>query len=70
LRENNYNTGLRGVLFEAKHYVRMGSAVWLYDWQCFKTCMAAVEEEISTVDQVWDISALFNDPEKGPRPGN
>jgi hypothetical protein len=30
LRENNYNTGLRGVLFEAKHYARMGSAVWLY----------------------------------------
>jgi hypothetical protein len=32
LRENNYNTGLRGVLFEAKHYARMGSAVWLYGW--------------------------------------
>lgn len=32
MRENNYNTGLRGVLFEAKHYARMGSAVWLYGW--------------------------------------
>ena len=38
--------------------------------ECFKTCMAAVEEEISHADQVWDISALFNDPEKGPRSGN
>lgn len=32
VRENNYNTGLRGVLFEARHYARMGSAVWLYGW--------------------------------------
>jgi hypothetical protein len=32
LRENNYNTGLRGVLFDAEHYARMGSAVWLYGW--------------------------------------
>ena len=32
MRESNYNTGLRGVLFEAKHYARMGSAVWLYGW--------------------------------------
>lgn len=32
LRENNYNTGLRGVLFEARHYARMGSAIWLYGW--------------------------------------
>ena len=44
---------------------------YLSGWQeCFKTCMAAVEEEISNADQVWDISALFNDPEKGPRSGN
>jgi len=21
-------------LFEAKHYARMGSAVWLYGWAC------------------------------------
>ncbi len=32
VRENNYNTGLRGVLFEARHYARMGSAIWLYGW--------------------------------------
>jgi hypothetical protein len=32
LRENNYNTGLRGVLFDAGHYARMGAAVWLYGW--------------------------------------
>jgi hypothetical protein len=32
LRENNYNTGLRGVLFDAEHYARMGPAVWLYGW--------------------------------------
>jgi hypothetical protein len=32
LRENNYNTGLRGVLFDAEHYARMGAAVWLYGW--------------------------------------
>ncbi len=32
MREKDFNTGLRGVLFEAKHYARMGSAVWLYGW--------------------------------------
>jgi DNA-binding transcriptional regulator YhcF (GntR family) len=32
MREKNFSTGLRGVLFEARHYARMGSAVWLYGW--------------------------------------
>ncbi|MGD0544525.1 MAG: hypothetical protein ABSB65_08935 [Candidatus Acidiferrales bacterium] len=32
MREKNFSTGLRGVLFEAKHHARMGSAVWLYGW--------------------------------------
>ena len=32
MREKNYSTGLRGVLFEAGHYRRMGAAVWLYGW--------------------------------------
>ena len=32
MREKNYNTGLRGVLFEEQHYARMGSAIWLYGW--------------------------------------
>ncbi len=32
MREMNFNTGLRGVLFEAQHYARMGAAVWLYGW--------------------------------------
>ena len=32
MRGNDYNTGLRGVLFDAKHYARMGPAVWLYGW--------------------------------------
>jgi len=32
MREKNFSTGLRGVLFEAKHYAQMGSAVWLYGW--------------------------------------
>jgi hypothetical protein len=32
MREKNYSTGLRGVLFEARHYSRMGAAVWLYGW--------------------------------------
>jgi hypothetical protein len=32
MREKDFNTGLRGVLFEARHYARMGSAVWLYGW--------------------------------------
>ena len=32
MREKNFNTGLRGVLFEAHHYARMGSAIWLYGW--------------------------------------
>ncbi len=32
MRGKDFNTGLRGVLFEARHYERMGSAVWLYGW--------------------------------------
>ena len=32
MREKNFNTGLRGVLFESRHYGRMGSAIWLYGW--------------------------------------
>ena len=32
MRGKNYSTGLRGVLFEAQHYRRMGAAVWLYGW--------------------------------------
>jgi len=32
MREKNYNTGLRGVLFEERHYARMGAAIWLYGW--------------------------------------
>jgi hypothetical protein len=32
MRGKNYNTGLRGVLFEERHYERMGSAIWLYGW--------------------------------------
>jgi len=32
MRGKNFNTGLRGVLFEARHYERMGAALWLYGW--------------------------------------
>jgi DNA-binding transcriptional ArsR family regulator len=32
MRGKDYSTGLRGPLFEAKHYERMGAAVWLYGW--------------------------------------
>ena len=32
MRGKDFNTGLRGVLFEARHHERMGSAVWLYGW--------------------------------------
>lgn len=32
MREKDFNTGLRGVLFEEKHYARMGAALWLYGW--------------------------------------
>lgn len=32
MRGKNYNAGLRGGLFEAQHYARMGQAVWLYGW--------------------------------------
>jgi hypothetical protein len=32
MRGKNFSTGLRGVLFEARHYERMGAAVWLYGW--------------------------------------
>jgi hypothetical protein len=32
MRGKDYNAGLRGVLFEARHYQRMGAAVWLFGW--------------------------------------
>jgi hypothetical protein len=32
MRGKDYDTGLRGVLFEAPHYQRMGAAIWLYGW--------------------------------------
>ncbi|HKV03486.1 MAG TPA: hypothetical protein VJO53_00105 [Candidatus Acidoferrales bacterium] len=32
MRGKDYNTGLRGVLFEAQHHRRMGAALWLYGW--------------------------------------
>jgi hypothetical protein len=32
MRCKDCNTGLRGVLFEARHYERMGTAIWLYGW--------------------------------------
>ena len=32
MRGRDFNTGLRGGLFDARHYERMGSAVWLYGW--------------------------------------
>src|SRR5580658_1996325 len=32
MRGKDFNAGLRGVLFDAKHYERMGSALWLYGW--------------------------------------
>ena len=32
MRGKDYSTGLRGVLFEQRHYERMGAALWLYGW--------------------------------------
>jgi len=32
MRGKDFNAGLRGVLFEARHYERMGAALWLYGW--------------------------------------
>lgn len=32
MRGKDFSTGLRGVLFEAQHYERMGAAIWLYGW--------------------------------------
>jgi DNA-binding transcriptional regulator YhcF (GntR family) len=32
MRGKDYSTGLRGVLFEAQHCHRMGTALWLYGW--------------------------------------
>lgn len=32
MRGKDYNAGLRGVLFESRHYERMGAALWLYGW--------------------------------------
>jgi len=32
MRGKDFNAGLRGGLFEDRHFTRMGSAVWLYGW--------------------------------------
>lgn len=32
MRGMNFNVGLRGVLFEASHFEKMGTAIWLYGW--------------------------------------
>jgi hypothetical protein len=32
MRGKDFNAGLRGVLFEARHHRRMGAAVWLFGW--------------------------------------
>ena len=42
---------------------------YLTGWQeCFETCLAAVEEEISRVDSVWDAGALLlNPPTETPK---
>jgi hypothetical protein len=32
MRGKDFNAGLRGALFEAKHHARMGAAIWLYGW--------------------------------------
>src|SRR5579863_2127588 len=32
MRGMNFNAGLRGVLFDARHFDKMGTAVWLYGW--------------------------------------
>src|SRR6201981_1781040 len=32
MRDKNFNTGGGGVLLDAGHYERMGSALWLYSW--------------------------------------
>lgn len=32
MRGRDFNTGLRGGLFDSRHYERMGSSVWLYAW--------------------------------------
>jgi len=33
MREKSFSGKLRGVLFEAAHYLRMGVAIWLDGWQ-------------------------------------
>ncbi|HKS82729.1 MAG TPA: hypothetical protein VJR23_14595 [Candidatus Acidoferrales bacterium] len=32
MRGMNFNAGLRGGLFDARHFGKMGAAVWLYGW--------------------------------------
>jgi DNA-binding transcriptional regulator YhcF (GntR family) len=32
MRDKTFNTGVRGVLLDAGHYERIGSAIWLYSW--------------------------------------
>jgi hypothetical protein len=41
---------------------------YLIGWrECFHACLAAVEEELTRSDDVWDIGALLTDTPKPPR---
>jgi hypothetical protein len=40
---------------------------YLIGWrECFRDCLAAVEEELTRPDEVWEISSLLVDPPKLP----
>jgi hypothetical protein len=43
MRGMNFNAGLHGVLFEARHCERMGAAIWLYGWLVLRQTHQAEE---------------------------
>jgi DNA-binding transcriptional ArsR family regulator len=49
MRSKDFSTGLRGALFEAKHYERMGAAIWLYGWLVLRETPAARASEAGWV---------------------
>ena len=51
----------------AEEYARGYMAGWR---ECFQTCLSAVEEEISRVDDTWDVGSFLPAPPKPPGTDN
>lgn len=51
----------------AEEYARGYMAGWQ---ECFAECLAAVESEITQVDEIWDVGGLLADAANSTRPKN